>query len=77
MVFREDGVNQRAIEEVFELLGLSSAPGPLHPIPAPAPTYPLGCQRVVFIAAESTSEASEPEVHAELERDPQRDKGVG
>ena len=67
-------MSQQEIEQIFELLGLSSRPGPALPRRAPDSDSPPGYQRVVFIAAESTSQVNEPEVNAELERDPQRDQ---
>lgn len=68
-------MTQREIEQIFELLGLSAAPGPCRPLVVPPPSAPPDYYRAVFIAAESTSQASEPEQDAQLERDPQRDQG--
>ena len=67
-------MSQREIERVFELLNLPVASDPIGPNKIPGDAGPPPHQRVVFIAAESTSRVIDPEVHAKLERDSQRDQ---
>ncbi len=70
----EATMKQREIEKVFEVLGLSGDEGAAAQLKTPRQPQP---KRLVFIAAESTSQATETEVHAQLERDSQRAEGGG
>ena len=67
-------MSQREIERVFEVLKLPVASDPVAPNAGPVPQS-AARRHVVFFAAESTSTVSDPEIHAKLERDSQRDQG--
>lgn len=68
-------MSQREIERIFELLKLPVASDPVAPNAGAVEPQSAARRQVVFFAAESTSIVRDPEIHAKLERDPQRDQG--